>query len=122
MAGLEIICTECGADALVRREPVYEGFKKVGEEFFCSACGHKFDSEKDVPFKGGSKVSVFDESDKPKIVDVFSGEERGRNCRYCGHYLVNPFTQRCALHFKEVKATDYCDDFEPKSSDKKSGS
>lgn len=117
MAGLEIICTECGADAILRREPVYEGFKKVGEDLYCSACAHKYPSEKDVPFKAGRKLSVFDESDKPEIVDVFGDEERGRNCRYCEHYLLNPFTQRCALHFKEVRATDFCDDFEPKSSD-----
>jgi hypothetical protein len=117
MAGLEIICSACGADALVRREPVYEGFKKVGEEFLCSACGHKFESEADVPFKEAKKLEVFDESDKVKVIDVFADEERGQNCRYCDHYLVNPFTQRCSLHFKEVKATDCCDDFEAKKDD-----
>ena len=117
MAGVEIVCTECGADALVRREPVYEGFKKVGEKFSCSACGHEFASEKEVPYKKSRKPSVFDDSDRVRKVDVFSKEDRGRNCRYCAHYLVNPFTQRCALHFKEVKATDFCDDFEPKPPD-----
>jgi hypothetical protein len=62
-------------------------------------------------------VAVFDESDRARKVDVFAREKRGQNCRYCGHYLVNPFTQRCALHFREVQATDCCDDFEPKPSD-----
>ena len=57
MAGVEIICSECGADALIRREPVYEGFKKVGEELSCPACGHKYDSEEDVPFKEKKKIS-----------------------------------------------------------------
>ena len=114
MAGLEIVCSECGADALIKREAVYEGFKKTGEELSCSACGYAFESEADVPFKEDSKLSVFDESDKAKVIDVFAGEERGQNCRYCENYLVNPFTQRCSLHFKEVKATDFCDDFEPK--------
>lgn len=115
MAGLEIICTECGADALIRREPVYEGFKKVGEDFLCSACGHKYASEAEVPYKEARKAQVFDESDKAKVIELFDDEERGKNCRYCEHYLVNPFTQRCALHFKEVQATDFCDDFSPKS-------
>ena len=117
MAGVEIICSECGADALIRREPVYEGFKKVGEELSCSACAHKYASEEDVPFKEKKKISIFDESDKTKVVDVFADEERGQNCRYCEHYLLNPFTQRCSLHFKEVKATDHCDDFESKKDD-----
>jgi hypothetical protein len=27
---------------------------------------------------------------------------------------VNPFTQRCGLHQRAVKATDYCDDFDPR--------
>jgi len=122
VAGLDIICSECGADAIVRREPVYEGFKKVGEQFKCSACGHIYESEAEVPFKEKKKVAVFDESDKARRIDVFDAEERGRNCRYCDHYLVNPFTQRCALHFKEVQATDYCDDFEPKPADEEDGS
>ena len=117
MAGVEIVCSECGAEALIRREPVYEGFKKVGEELICSSCGHRYASEEEIPFKEAKELSVFDESDKAKIIDVFADEERGQNCRYCDHYLVNPFTQRCSLHFKEVKATDHCDDFEAKPDD-----
>jgi hypothetical protein len=27
---VEILCAACGADTLVKMEPVYEGFKKVG--------------------------------------------------------------------------------------------
>jgi len=111
MAGPEIVCSECGADVLVKRETVYDGFKKVGEEFSCPICRHKFASEEDVPYKASKKLSIFDESDKPRVIDVFADEERCQNCRYCDHYMVNPFTQRCALHFKEVKATDCCADF-----------
>lgn len=114
MAQVEILCSACGKDALLRREPVYEGFRKTGEELLCSACGHRYESEQEVPFKGRKKISVFDESDRVRKIKVFDDEERGRNCRYCRHYLVNPFTQRCALHFREVKATDSCDDFDVK--------
>ena len=38
---LEIVCSKCGADTLLKREPVYEGFKKVGEKLTCASCGHQ---------------------------------------------------------------------------------
>jgi hypothetical protein len=112
MSNIEIICSECGADALVRREPEYDGFKKVGELFFCSACGYQYASEDDVPFKEKKKKSVFTDADRSEKLNVFKEDERGKNCRYCMHYVVNPFAQRCELHKKFIEATDLCDDFE----------
>jgi len=44
--------------------------------------------------------------------DIFAEDEKGRNCRYCKHYVVNPFTQRCGLHGRTVEATDTCEDFQ----------
>jgi hypothetical protein len=116
---VEIICTACGADTLIKREPTYEGFKKTGERFLCSACGHEYASEADVPFKQQKKVALFTEADKIKKVDVFQADEKGRICRYCAHYTVNPFTQRCGLNNRIVQATDTCGKFEKKPEDKK---
>ena len=110
---VEIVCTVCGADTLLRREPVYDGFKKIGEELLCAACGHAFESEETVPFKQRSQgPSIFSDADRPRNVDVFAGDEKGRLCRYCKNYVVNPFTQRCSLHNRVVEATDTCPDFE----------
>lgn len=109
---LEIACTACGGDSLVKREPVYDGFVKVGERFRCLSCGHVYESEAEVPFKKTLAPTVFDPEDAPRQVDVFTEDEKTRNCRHCRHYVVNPFTQRCARHEKEVQATDVCDDFE----------
>ncbi len=113
MSSIEIICTECGVDALLRREPEYDGFKKVGDALFCSACGYQYASEEDVPFKVLHKAEVFTDADKSKTVDIFKEEELHKNCRYCKHYVFNPFAQRCDLHKKFVEATDICDDFDP---------
>ena len=44
--------------------------------------------------------------------DIFSACEKQRCCRYCKHYVVNPWTQRCGLHERNVEATDLCDDFD----------
>jgi len=109
---VEILCSACGADTLLKREPRYEGFKKVGERLVCAACGHEYAAEAAVPFQHKPVVRVFDEADKSPTVDVFEGDEKGRNCRHCRHYLVNPFTQRCGLRFKVVQATEVCNDFE----------
>ena len=112
---VEIICSGCGADTLVRCEPVYEGFKKTGEQFICTACGHVYADESEVPYKVARKVEVFTEADRPDAVEVFGDDEKQRCCRYCRHYTVNPFAQRCGLHNRFIDATDYCDDFDPEA-------
>ena len=112
MSSIEIICTECGVDALLRRESQYDGFTKIEDALFCSACGYQYGSEEDVPFKVTEKCEIFTDADKSKKLDIFKDDERGQNCRYCSHYVMNPFAQRCELHKKFVEATDMCDDFE----------
>lgn len=109
---LEIICSSCGADTFLRREPEYDGFVKKGEKLVCVSCGYRYAGEADVPYKQKRAVSIFNESDKFKKVEIFKSDEVDRNCRHCKHYVVNPFTQRCGLHNKIVQATDLCDKFE----------
>lgn len=110
---LVIICTACGAESLLVRRPTYEGFKRTGETLHCASCGLEFGSEADVPFKEDADVPrIFSEADKPATLRVFGEHENRRLCRHCANYLVNPFTQWCGLHRKEVEATDTCDRFE----------
>ena len=113
-AMVEIICAACKTESLLKREPKYEGFKKVGETLSCAACGCVYATEADVPFKPQAKPKVFDDADAPHTVRVFREDEKGQACRYCAHYVVNPFTQRCSLHQKTVEATDWCGQFERK--------
>ncbi len=114
----EIHCTACGQSAFVRREPVYDGFRKVGEVLVCTACGHRYAEGESVAFRDPPKrPSVFTEDDKPEVARIFQEDERGRCCRHCRHFVVNPFTQRCGLHGRSVQATDFCMDFTPPSSD-----
>jgi len=103
---VEIVCSVCGADTFVRREPDYDGFVKKGEKFVCTSCGHRYASEAEVPFKQKKSIAIFGEDDKLKKVEIFKSDEIGRNCRRCKHYVVNPFTQRCGLHNRIVQATD----------------
>ena len=108
---VEIVCAACGADTMLVREPRYEGFRKAGETLKCAACGHEYPTEESVPFKQKKQVSVFDASDASRRVSVFKAGEADVICRYCENYLVNPFTQRCGLHFRTVQATDTCGEF-----------
>lgn len=108
---VEIICSACGADTLLLRKPKYDGFTKVGESLTCTACGHEYAGEEEVQFKGRAAVKVFTEADRSKKVDLFEENEAGRLCRHCANYLVNPFTQWCSVHKKEVEATDTCNRF-----------
>jgi rRNA maturation protein Nop10 len=122
-AQLEIICTECGADTLILRSPRYDGFTRVGDTLKCAACGHEYESEDTAPFKEArSAPDVFGAADKSTEVDVFSEDKAGRLCRYCAHYIVNPFTQKCGRHFKIVEATDTCADFKEKEVEEESPS
>jgi len=111
---VEIICTRCGAEAFLKREPVYEGFTKTGEELSCSACGFIFAAESEVPFKARSAApKIFTDADRSASVKVFNEDENKCICRYCANYVVNPFVQFCARYKKEVQATDSCPQFSP---------
>jgi hypothetical protein len=112
MSAVEIICSDCGADTLLRREAVYDGFTRTGERLLCSNCGHEYASEAEVPFKKArTEPQIFTEADRDARVEVFDESENKRLCRYCANYIVNPFTQFCAVHKKEVQATDTCEYF-----------
>ena len=111
---VEINCPACGRETLLMRQPKYEGFKRVGDAFTCSACGHEFASEAEVPYKDQRAVQVFTDADRSRDIKLFREDEKGRLCRYCKNYTVNPFTQFCSVRKKEVEATDTCSAFSPK--------
>ncbi len=114
MSVVEIICTRCGADTLLNREAVYDGFVKSGEKLTCSSCGFEYASEAEVPFKSKiATLKIFTEADRSAKVEVFDEGENHRLCHRCANYIINPFTQFCAVHKKEVQATDSCGRFEP---------
>lgn len=116
MKSMEIQCASCGQRALVRAEPVYDGFKKVGEAFVCTACGRRYASAAETPFaRGPERPRVFTESDRPRALSVFSDDERQKSCGWCAHFVVNPFSQRCGLTNKETQATDLCVRFEKRA-------
>ncbi|MEI7881383.1 MAG: hypothetical protein WCI95_10975 [bacterium] len=119
MSNVEIICTACGQESLLKRGPKFDGFKKVGEALTCASCGHEYADEAEVPFKQRRKPKVFDASDASPVIKVFDETEAERLCRHCKHYVVNPFVQRCGKHGKVVEATDTCRDFEKKILPKK---
>ena len=106
--GIEIMCPGCGRESLLKREPLYDGFRRVGEKLSCLACGRTFASEAEVPFKTVRQPRVFDKTDAPAPVKIFKAGEAGRLCRHCADYVVNPFVQRCARRGKIVEATDSC--------------
>jgi hypothetical protein len=113
MKAVEIICSHCGADTLLNREAVYDGFIRNGERLICSCCGYEYASEDEVPFKERkAEPKVFTDADRSAKIAVFDEGENQRLCRYCANYIVNPFTQFCALHKKEVQATDTCERFQ----------
>jgi predicted RNA-binding Zn-ribbon protein involved in translation (DUF1610 family) len=111
---IEILCPACGQEAILRRTPRYEGFRRAGENLACSACGHAFASEAEVPFKTKKNSDLFDRSELEGRPKIFKPDEAARLCRHCAHYVVNPFAQRCALRHEEVEATDSCARFTPR--------
>jgi rubredoxin len=113
MKTVEIICRKCGADTLLQRDAIYDGFAKTGEKLSCSSCGFEYDSEEDIPFKEiKAEPVIFTDADRSAVVDVFDEDENTQLCRYCRNYIVNPFTQFCSIQKKEVQATDTCSKFE----------
>lgn len=106
----EMLCPACGKETLVIREPVYDGFTRIGERMKCAVCSHIFDAPQSAPApKKGP--SIFTDDDRPAPIKLFKEGENRTICRYCHHYIVNPFKQVCGLHRREVEATDTCDQF-----------
>lgn len=111
---VELHCPACGRDSWLKRQTKYDGFTAVGETLSCALCSHEFMSEDEINFKGSRTPQVFTEADRPRAVKVFDEEEKGKMCRYCVEYVINPFLQHCDLHRCEVEATDTCPHFRPK--------
>ena len=108
---LQIVCTSCGEETFVRREPIYDGFTKTGERHICVSCGYRYEDVADVPFRHKAASSIFNTDDLTTPIDIFKEHEKNRNCRNCRNYTVNPFTQRCGIDDRRVQATDICANF-----------
>ena len=111
MVSRAIICCSCGADTLLKEEPVYDGFVKTGTSQSCMACGHVYAEGDEIPFKGNPAAAIFTDDDRDAPIQIFD-EGQPAVCRHCSNYVVNPFVQRCDLHGRDVAATDTCNDFD----------
>lgn len=106
-------CNHCHQETLFTSEPIYDGFKKVGETLRCSGCGAEQEKRKNTDTKADPLAALFGDDARPETLNLFDVEkETAKLCRKCTHYVVHPFTQRCGLHDKEVAATDSCPLFE----------
>ena len=130
---MEHHCPACNRNVLTRREARFEGFRKTGEDWVCTRCGHRWPvAENRPPERAGTRIlefesgdandkpsiaGIFDESDRPVRPRIFDPSERRRSCGWCRHMVVSPFSQRCGLKEREVEATDLCDAFVPKQPD-----
>ena len=115
MSSMEIHCSGCGEVALVRAEPVYDGFKKVGEAYVCTSCGKRYGSPEETPFVDApEKPQVFTDADREVAPSVFDASERQHSCGWCRHMVVNPFGQRCGVTNRFTEATDLCAHFDKK--------
>jgi hypothetical protein len=110
---MEFKCPHCGKETWLKKTPVFEGFKKTGEKQVCAACGGDVGVEEALAAATTRKPVIFTEADRSAIPQVFDESDKGRLCRHCRHYVVNPFRQWCGLHRREVEATDTCDRFVP---------
>jgi len=111
----EITCSFCGEDSMLLRQAKYDGFTRTGDVLSCASCGHVYADESEIPFKELTDQKVFTDADRPESVHIFSEDENKRFCRYCEHYVVNPFIQWCGIKKAEVQATDICEQFKPQA-------
>jgi hypothetical protein len=119
---MEIKCEACNTIAVAKPEPIYDGFKKIGTHYICTSCGKVYPSEEETPFvEFSEKPNIFGDDDKPDIPSIFNEDERQKSCRWCQHFVINPFTQRCGLTHEVVEATDLCVRFEKKEEEEEGG-
>ncbi len=105
-------CPACGRESFLIHAPRYDGFRKVGEEVKCAACGRVFPEGEIPDGRAPARPAFFSDDDRPARPALFADEGPPPFCRRCRHYVVNPFRQWCGLHRREVDATDTCDRFE----------
>jgi predicted RNA-binding Zn-ribbon protein involved in translation (DUF1610 family) len=110
----KIICPHCGQESFVKSKPVYEGFKKIGEELSCVNCGHVFKDEAEIPYKTKQSVINLTDTQNKKHLKILEDENNHKICRYCKYYVVNPFSQRCTYWNKQVEPSDSCENFTDK--------
>ena len=94
----KILCHHCGNESFLKTEKIYDGFTPVGEKKVCAFCKEEIASEEAAPLEEKKPEFLSDESKK----DV---------CRFCKHYVLNPWTQKCVLRNEYVEALDSCDEF-----------
>ena len=102
----EAHCPQCERESWIVARPQYDGFRKVGETRHCFFCGYRFpDDDSRIEFIEKKELNIFDREAARKV------------CGHCRHFVVNPFTQKCAIHRREVTALDSCDRFEARGKD-----
>ncbi len=116
----EITCTACGKHALIRPEPIYEGFKKTGEAYVCTACGHRYPDAASTPFSAPRQSPDPFSAEKTALRrDPLAGlfetdEPRRHSCLWCRHCVTAAFDQRCGFTNRHTDPLDSCDRFEQK--------
>ncbi|MDP8219066.1 MAG: hypothetical protein P9M03_10110 [Candidatus Theseobacter exili] len=98
-AGKRILCPSCERESVLHVKKIYDGFTPVGIERVCGFCSHVFGDEDSIP-------------EVRKAPNPMERKGERKVCELCSHYVVNPWTQKCTLHKKEVTSLDCCDDFE----------
>ncbi|MCF7837681.1 MAG: hypothetical protein K9N49_03540 [Candidatus Marinimicrobia bacterium] len=104
-------CARCGPESLLLCEPLYEGFTKVGEQWRCTRCGATYTDAAAPNRVSAPQPSLGPPPEPPPA--LFDTQTELRLCRYCRHYVVNPFRQWCARHQRDTEATDTCPRFSP---------
>lgn len=116
----EITCTACGAHALIRPEPIYDGFKKIGEAYICTACGHRYPDAASTPFAAADRKPDLFSAEKAAVkrdplAHLFESDlPRRHSCLWCAHCVSAAFDQRCGITNRHTEPLDSCDQFEPK--------
>lgn len=105
-------CPACKQEVMFVTEAQYDGFTKIGDKRRCTNCGYETGASAPTVKKADPFAGIFKDDDLPEVPQVFDGDENARFCRYCAHYVVNPFRQRCMKFEKDVDATDTCPSFE----------
>jgi hypothetical protein len=113
----KVICENCKEETFLRSEPIYDGFEKVGDTYFCMLCGCKYVEDSLPEECVEEKNSFFSDDDIEEVPDPFADEKDTDSCRKCKNYIINAFQQKCGITQKNVLATDICFDFEEKKED-----
>ena len=118
--GESVRCPHCGERTVVKSKKKLDGFTVVGELLVCALCGAELGAPEEAKSAAPDRASsdrlaaLLGDVSVDEKADLTPGEDYGRFCRNCLHFIEHPFKTLCGLDGSAVDPMGECPRFQQK--------